>query len=64
MLLRLTKGLTPGSSYYVKLFFGPGVAVVEARVVRILYRENECLAGMEFLRLSSDDRAVLRSGMA
>lgn len=62
MLLRLRRLLTPGSSYFVKLFLADAVAVVEARVVRLDGdgNEGECLAGMEFLSMSAVDQAVLR----
>lgn len=60
MLLRLRRGLTPGSSYVVKLLFDRQVAVVEARVVRLDELDEESLAGMEFVVMSSEDRARLR----
>ncbi len=60
MLLRLHRGLTPGSSYVLKLLFDRQVAVVEARVVRMDQFDEESLAGMEFIDMSSEDRARLR----
>ena len=63
MLVRLKRVLTPGSSYFVKLFLGERIAVVEARVVRLSELEDECLAGMEFLNVSLGDQAYLRGYM-
>jgi c-di-GMP-binding flagellar brake protein YcgR len=60
MLLRLQRGLTPGSSYVVKLLFDHQVAVVEARVVRLDELDDESRAGMEFTAMSLEDRAQLR----
>ncbi len=60
MLLRLHRGLTPSSSYVLKLLFDRQVAVVEARVVRMDQFDEESLAGMEFIDMSSEDRARLR----
>lgn len=61
MLLRLTRVLTPGSSYFVKLYLGRQVAVVEAQVVRVVAGDDECDAGMEFRRVSTTDRALLQA---
>ncbi len=61
LLLRVRKALTPGSSYFLKLLFDGQVAVVEARVVRLLTRNDDCLAGMEFVRLSSRDREAIQN---
>jgi len=60
MLLRLTRVLTPGSSYFVKLYLGRRVAVVEALVVRVIASDEECDAGMEFRRVSLTDRGLLQ----
>ena len=59
LLLRLKRALTPGSSYILKLYLGNEVAVVEARVVRLLTGTEECLAGLEFLQVSPRDRGAL-----
>lgn len=59
ILLRLRRVLTPGSSYFLKLFFDGREAVVEARVVHLLIRSGDFLAGMEFVRLSAGDREAL-----
>lgn len=61
LLLRVKKMLTPGSSYFLKLLFDGQVAVVEARVVRLLTRNDDYLAGMEFVRLSNQDREAIQS---
>ncbi len=61
MLVRLRRPLNPGSAYFVKLVFGNRVAVVEARVVRVVERDEDCLAGMEFLVLSPEDAESLQS---
>lgn len=61
MLLRLTRVLTPGSSYFVKLYLGRQVAVVEAQVVRVIAGDDECDAGMEFRRVAPSDRALLQA---
>jgi hypothetical protein len=61
LLLRVKRGLTPGSSYFIKLLFGSKVAVVEARVIRLLTRNDDYLAGMEFIRLSNQDREAIQS---
>ena len=61
LLLRAKKMLTPGSSYFLKLLFDGQVAVVEARVVNLLSRDEDYLAGMEFTRLSNRDREALQS---
>jgi hypothetical protein len=63
LLLRLKRALTPGSSYFLKLFLENEIAVVEARVVRLVAREEECLAGMEFVRISRRDKVVLQNYM-
>lgn len=61
MLLRLLSGLTPGSSYLIKLFFEDRIAVVEARVVRLVNAGEEYLAGLEFVSLGPDDELTLRT---
>jgi hypothetical protein len=63
LLIRLRRILTPGSSYFIKLFLGNEIAVVEARVVRLETHENEYMAGMEFLRISRDDKVTLQNFM-
>ena len=63
LLVRLRKVLTPGSSYFIKLFLGNEIAVVEARVVRLESREDEHMAGMEFLRISREDKVTLQNFM-
>ena len=60
MLLRIKRVLTLGSSYFVKLLLQQRTMVVEARVVRVQSAAGDYLAGMEFLRLSSEDRETLR----
>lgn len=60
ILLRLKRVLNLGSSYFVKLLLDGKVAVVEARVVRLVTRNDDCLAGMEFIRLSQSDRKILQ----
>jgi c-di-GMP-binding flagellar brake protein YcgR len=62
MLLRLRRMMTPGSSYFVKLLLEDTIAVVEARVVRIEGGEvdDDCLAGLEFLSMSTTDASILR----
>ena len=60
MLLRIKRVLTLGSSYFVKLLLQQRTMVVEARVVRVESAAEDYLAGMEFLRLSSEDRETLR----
>ncbi len=60
ILLRLKRLLKPGSSYLLKLHVGDQVAIVEARVVRLVPSDGECLAGMEFLRVAPHDRALIR----
>lgn len=60
MLLRIKRILTPGSSYFVKLLLRQRAMVVEARVIHIKTSAEDYLTGMEFLRLSSDDREALR----
>ncbi len=60
MLLRVKRVLTLGSSYFVKLLFPRRILVVEARVVRVQGASEDFLTGMEFLKLSSEDREVLR----
>lgn len=60
MLLRARRGLTTGSSYLIKLLFDDQMAVVEARVVHVALLDEECLAGLEFLSMSSDDAVRLR----
>ena len=66
MLLRLTRTLTPGSSYVVKLFLEEHVAIVEARVVRLSQTvteerdEAECFAALQFTSVSKSDAACLR----
>ncbi len=61
LLLRAKRAMTPGSSYFLKLLFDGKVAVVEARVVRLLTRSDDYLAGMEFVRLSNRDRQALQN---
>lgn len=60
MLLRATRVLNPGSAYFIKLIFDERVAVVQARVVRLLSMAEEYLAGMEFLWLSPIDQSALQ----
>jgi c-di-GMP-binding flagellar brake protein YcgR len=60
MLLRLRRLLNPGSAYLIKLVFENQLAVVQARVVRVDRAEEDCLAGMEFLSMSEEDRGRLR----
>ena len=60
MLLRVKRVLTLGSSYFVKLLFEQRSMVVEARVVRVQGSAEDYLTGMEFLKLSSEDREALR----
>ena len=60
ILLRLKSVLNLGSSYFVKLLLDGKVAVVEARVVRLVTRSDDYLAGMEFIRLSQQDRRTLQ----
>ncbi len=59
-LLRLKWCMNPGSSYFVKLFVNGRVAVVEARVVRMVTRPEDYLAGMEFIRVAPQGRKVLQ----
>ena len=59
-MVRVKRVLTLGSSYFVKLLFPRRILVVEARVVRVQTAAEDFLTGMEFLKLSSDDREVLR----
>jgi hypothetical protein len=63
LLIRLRRILTPGSSYFLKLFLGNEIAVVEARVVRLVAHENDYMAGMEFLRISREDKITLQNFM-
>jgi hypothetical protein len=63
LLIRMKKVLTPGSSYFLKLFLGNEIAVVEARVVRLVSRDEEYLAGMEFVRISRQDKVLLQDYM-
>lgn len=60
MLMRLRRQLTPGSAYIVKLLLDKDFAVVEARVVRVEQIDEECLAGVEFVSMSAEDRGRLR----
>ena len=62
MLLRLTRALTPGSSYLIKLFLEDHVAIVEARVVRTAesMSPDERLAALQFTSVSAADAASLR----
>ena len=60
ILLRLKWMLNMGSSYFLKLFLDGKVAVVEARVVRLVTRSEDCLVGMEFLRVAPQDRKTLQ----
>ncbi len=59
LLLRLRWMLNLGSSYFIKLLLDDKVAVVEARVVRLVTRGEDYLAGLEFIRLSQQDRKTL-----
>jgi hypothetical protein len=59
-LLRLKWMMNPGSSYFVKLFVNGRVAVVEARVVRVVARPDDFLAGMELIRVAPQGREVLQ----
>lgn len=59
MLLRLKRALTPGSTYFVKLFLDGGeVAIVEAKVLRLLDADEECEAALK--SIGSDDADILR----
>ncbi len=64
MLLRLKRALTPGSTYFVKLFLEGGeVAIVEAKVLRLLDADKtngECKAAFKFTSVSLDDADSLR----
>lgn len=61
-LRRLKRVLTPGFSYFVKLFLEDGpVTVVQARVVRLIENRDEYVLGMEFCGVSQEDRAALTS---
>jgi c-di-GMP-binding flagellar brake protein YcgR len=60
MLMRLRRELTPGSAYIIKLLLKKDSAVVEARVVRVERVEEDCVAGVEFLRMSVEDAGRLR----
>jgi len=60
MLLRLTRKLTPGSTYFIKLFLENQIAIVEARVLRTSSSRGECLAAFQFISSSGDDAAQLR----
>ena len=60
MLLRVKRVLTLGSSYFVKLLLQRQTMVVEARVVRVQSSAEDYLTGMEFVKLSSEDREALR----
>jgi hypothetical protein len=60
-LMRLRRHLTPGSAYLIKLLLDRELAVVEARVVRVETLEEDCLAGVEFLSMSSEDAGRLRT---
>jgi len=61
MLLRVKRVLTLGSSYFVKLLLlRQQTMVVEARVVRVQSSAGDYLTGMEFVKLSSEDREALR----
>jgi len=61
MLLRLKRALTPGSTYFVKLFLDGGeVAIVEAKVLRLLDVDEECEAALKFTSIGSDDADILR----
>lgn len=55
MLMRLRRHLNPGSAYLIKLLLEKHLAVVEARVVRVESVEEDCLAGVEFLSMSTED---------
>ena len=61
LLLRVKRGLTPGSSYFINLLILGQVAVVEALVVRLLTRNDDYMAGIEFVRLSNQDRETIHS---
>ena len=61
MLMRLTRALTPGSTYFVKLFLGDGeIAIVEAKVLRLCHSDEECEAALKFTSVSVDDAYALR----
>ena len=60
MLLRIRRALTLGSLYFVKLLLRQRAMVVEARVVHVQTSAGDYLTGMEFVRLSSEDRETLR----
>ena len=60
LLMRLRRGLTPDSTYIVKVLLDDQVLVVEARVVRIAKLDEECFAGMEFIGMSTEDAALVR----
>ncbi len=61
MLLRLKRALTPGSTYFVKLFLeGDEIAIVEAKVLRLLHADDECEAALKFTSISLDDADSLR----
>ena len=66
MLLRLTRTLTVGSCYVVKLFLEEQIAIVEARVVRLSRvvseerDEAECFAALQFTSVPASDAACLR----
>ena len=61
MLLRLKRTLTPGSTYFVKLFLDNEVAIVEARVLRLLHADDACEAALQFTSISPDDAACVRA---
>ena len=60
MLMRLTRVLTPGSSYVVKLFLEEQIAMVEARVVRMTQLDADCYAAFQFTSVPASDAACLR----
>ena len=59
-MLRIKRVLTLGSSYFVKLLLRQQTMVVEARVVHVQGSAGDYLTGMEFVRLSAEDREALR----
>jgi len=60
LLMRLRRGLTPGSSYILKILLDGHIVVVEARVVRLAELDEECFAAMEFVGMSTEDAALVR----
>ncbi len=60
MLLRIKRVLTLGSFYFVKLLILKKSVVVEAKVVRVEAASEDFLTGMEFTKVSAEDREALR----